>query len=101
VRRGRLRGPGTGPRTGERVEPLVELDGLRVEHISSGELAGPVDYRQDEDEWVVLLAGAATLELRGERLELTPGDWLFLPAGVPHRLLATAAGSSWLAVYSG
>jgi quercetin dioxygenase-like cupin family protein len=29
---------------------------------------------------------------------LGAGDWLLLPAGVPHRLVHTDAGTSWLTV---
>jgi cupin 2 domain-containing protein len=99
VARGRLHDPATGPRVGERAARLVAAERFRVEHILSGSLPAPVDYLQHEDEWVVLLTGTARLEVEGETIELTPGDWLFLPAGTAHRLLETAAGASWLAVY--
>jgi cupin 2 domain-containing protein len=54
---------------------------------------------QLQDEWVAVLAGAAVLDLDGERLDLGPGDWAFLPAGVSHTVVETAAGTSWLAVH--
>ena len=54
---------------------------------------------QDHDEWVVVLAGAASLEIDGRQHALGAGDWVLLPAGVPHRVLATTAGTSWLAVH--
>jgi len=100
--RGRLADAAGAPATGERVGVLASLagGGVRVEQILSGGLAEPVDYEQAEDEWVVLLAGAATLVVGGETVALTAGDWLYLPAGVPHRLVATEPGSSWLAVYA-
>ena len=46
-----------------------------------------------------MLAGGAVLEVDGRRLKLAPGDWVFLPAGVPHTVARTAAGTSWLAVH--
>ena len=58
-----------------------------------------MDYRQDEDEWVVLLAGRARLRVGETELELAAGDWLFLPAGLEHRLESTEPGSNWLAVF--
>jgi len=98
--RGRLGDAAGAPASGEVVELLVSFDGVRVEQIRSGLLGAPVDYEQAEDEWVVLLAGAATLVVADETVELAAGEWLFLPAGLPHRLVATQPGSSWLAVYA-
>lgn len=70
-----------------------------VEEIASSASPDPTAYRQDHDEWVVLLAGAATLDVAGAEVGLGPGDWVLLPAGTPHRVVATAAGSRWLAVH--
>lgn len=39
------------------------------------------------------------LDIDGQRVDLTAGDWAFLPAGVPHAVLRTAGGTSWLAVH--
>ena len=71
---------------------------MTVEQILSGELAEPVSFLQDHDEWVVLLAGRAKLVVDGSEVELEPGDWLLLPAGCPHTLLETQPGTSWLAL---
>lgn len=59
-----------------------------------------MDFRQGSDEWVVLLDGGAQLEVDGERVVLRPGDWVLLPAGTPHRLVHTDAGTRWLAVHA-
>ena len=99
VRGGALRPPADAPATGERFETILATRNLVVEQILSASADEPVDHRQDADEWVVVLAGAAVLEVGGERLELGPGDWVFLPGGVPHRVHRTAAGTSWLAVH--
>jgi cupin 2 domain-containing protein len=97
--RGHLGDGASAPESGEHVARLLELPGVVIEQILSGSLEAPLDYRQDDDEWVALLAGRATLVVDGEDVELNAGDWLFLPAGVEHRLVATAPGSSWLAVH--
>jgi len=97
--RGRLRDSAAAPHVAEDVERVLDLRGVVVEHILSGTLESRVDYRQEHDEWVVLLAGRATLVVDGERVELNAGDWLFLPALVEHTLVTTARGSSWLAVH--
>ena len=66
----------------------------------SGTLGAPVDYDQDHDEWVVLLVGRATLAVGDESLDLAPGEWVFLRAHQPHRLVETEPGTSWLAMHA-
>jgi cupin 2 domain-containing protein len=97
------------PPRGERFDELLRSGNVVVRRIVSA-AAGSVDapgsealapelYVQEEDEWVLLARGAATLEMDGERLDLRPGDHLFIPARTPHRVLATAAGTVWVAVH--
>ena len=81
------------------MQRFLDIAGVVVEQIVSGTLEAPVDYVQEDDEWVVLLAGEASLLIEGASVELRAGDRLFLPAGVPHTLVKTAPGSSWLAVH--
>ena len=97
--RGRLRAGATAPAAGERDERLLDRHGVVIEQILSGTLEASADYRQEDDEWVVLLEGHATLVVDGENVELHAGEWLFLPAQVEHTLVATSPGSSWLAVH--
>lgn len=98
--RGRLRAPSDAPALGELTEAVAELGGVAVEQTLSGALSAPADYEQDHDEWVVLLAGGATLVVDDESLDLGPGDWVFLRAHRPHRLLETRPGTSWLALHA-
>lgn len=97
--RGRLLDGSAAPSKGERAEDLLQLRNLSVRQIVSGVLDGPVDYCQDDDEWVVVLDGSAVLEIDGERVDLGSGDWVLLPAGTPHRLVSTEPGTNWLAVH--
>ena len=48
---------------------------------------------------VLLLAGAARLEVDGQPVEMSERDWLMIPAGTPHRVLGTEPGTEWLAVH--
>ncbi|NDL57919.1 cupin domain-containing protein [Phytoactinopolyspora mesophila] len=98
VVRGRLRDVSAAPPQGELTEDIVSVRNLVVEQILSGSVE-PVDYVQDQDEWVVVLDGAAVLEIDGERHDLVRGDWMLLPAGTPHRLVSTQLGTNWLAVH--
>jgi len=89
----------------EVFETLLQRPGLRVERIiSSGQSTPPGEwYDQAWDEWVLLIAGTASLQLEGESepRRLLPGDFLMLPAHCRHRVERTAAGEPtvWLALH--
>jgi cupin 2 domain-containing protein len=70
-----------------------------LEQILSGRIAAPQPYVQSQDEWVAVLAGGAVLDVDGEEVVVETGDWLFLPSGVPHTVVTTEPGTSWLAVH--
>jgi mannose-6-phosphate isomerase-like protein (cupin superfamily) len=95
----RLFGPEDAPRTGEESRTLVARGGAVVEEIVSGDLAAPVAFDQDHDEWVVVLDGRAELEIDGVALALGPGEWVLLPERTPHRVTQTVPGTRWLAVH--
>ncbi len=60
-------------------------------------------YDQDEDEWVAVLAGHAELEFDdGTRRRLIPGDHVYLPAHLRHRVASTSTTEPtiWLAVFT-
>ncbi|MFG0320678.1 MAG: cupin domain-containing protein [Planctomycetota bacterium JB042] len=88
----------------ERVDLLARSEGVRVERIVSRGHRSPDGfwYDQDEDEWVAVLAGRATLRFAdGRTVELGPGDHLDIPARVRHRVDRTAPDTEtvWLAVF--
>ena len=87
------------PLDGERFDALLSHRNLVVERIISSADITPTEYVQEQDEWVVLLQGEATLEVAGEAVELRSGDYLFLPAGTPHVLRRVTNGALWLAVH--
>ncbi len=95
---GHLRAVDAAPAAGEASWRVATVAGVTVEQILSGRLDAPVDYLADVDEWVVVLAGRAVLEVAETVLELGPGDWVLLPAHTPHRLVDTEPGTSWLTV---
>jgi len=89
----------------ELVETLWQAGSLRVERIVSFGHASPSGfwYDSDLDEWVVLLTGAARLQIEGcdEPIDMKPGDHLLLQAHVRHRVEWTAPGRKtiWLAAH--
>lgn len=87
------------PDDAEDFHELTGFAGVRVEHIVSSARPDPAEQVQDWDEWVLVLRGSASLQVAGQSIELAPGDWLLLPAGVPHRVMRTEAGTHWLAVH--
>ena len=87
------------PRRGERFDTLLETRNVRIVRIVSSDNIEPILYVQDDDEWVVVLEGEATLEVNGKEALLRKGDYLFIPASTPHRVIATAKGTLWLAVH--
>jgi len=88
------------PPTGERLDTLLLRGDLRIERIISSASSSSVEYLQPQDEWVILLRGAASMEVAGQSLSLAPGDYIFLPAGTPHSVLWTEDASLWLAIHS-
>lgn len=93
---------GAIPDRGERfaaVATIAARGGARIECIVSSDTPEPQIYAQDHDEWVVVLEGRAELEVDGVLHVLDRGDWITLPAGVPHRVCATTMGTRWLAVH--
>lgn len=87
------------PAEGERFDTLLRHRNLQVERIVSSARITPQAYRQDQDEWVMLVQGEALLEVDGTEVVLKAGDHLFIPAGTPHTVRRTSDGATWLAVH--
>jgi cupin 2 domain-containing protein len=91
---------GPSPDSGERFERVIRLPGAEVMLITSSDRPDIDEYVQTGDEWVVVLSGSAVLEIDGDTVTLDEGEWVHLPAEVPHRVIGSAAGTRWLAVHS-
>lgn len=91
----------------EQLTELLVTPGLRIERIVSTGQASPEGFWYDQDgaEWVLVLAGSAGLLVEGEAEPrvLGPGDHVFIPAHVRHRVAWTdpAQPTIWLAVHYG
>lgn len=96
---GNLFADATSPVEGERFETILKHRNLVIERILSSAAITPSEYVQAQDEWVLLAHGEAEMQVAGKPVVLAAGDYLFLPAGVPHRVMQVSEGAIWLAVH--
>jgi len=89
----------TVPKNGEDFTTLLEHKNIKINRIISSADVEPVEYVQDEDEWIVVIEGKATLLLADEEKVLKKGDTLFIPAKTSHKVLKAEAGTVWLTVH--
>ena len=92
--------------TGEVFEEILRTESFRVERIVSRGQASPPGfwYDQETDEWVLLVAGSATLGFAdGGKADLRPGDHLLIPRHLKHRVDRTdpERETVWLALHFG
>ncbi len=86
---------------------MLERPGMRIERIVSTGQATPVGewYDQENDEFVLLVSGAARLRIAGEAEDraIEEGGWVFLPAHCRHRVTWTRDDppTVWLALHFG
>jgi cupin 2 domain-containing protein len=91
--------------TEEVVQVLVESPGVRIERIvSRGQTTASGNwYDQPDQEWVLLLQGAARLRFadQDESIEMGPGDYVHISAHRKHRVEWTAPNQPtiWLAIH--
>ena len=89
----------------ERFDQLLKVGNVRIERIVSTGQTTPSGewFDQAWDEWVLVVSGAADILLAHESTPraLKPGDYLFIPAHVRHRVTFTdpKRPTIWLAVH--
>ena len=87
------------PKKAETFSTLLEHKNIKINRIVSSFEVEPVEYIQEEDEWLVLLKGEATLLIDNKEKVLSKGETLFIQAKVPHSVLKTCDGTVWLTVH--
>jgi len=75
--------------------PHIRIEGIRSNQKMLGEI-----YDQQEDEWVLLVKGQASLRIKENLYELQSGDFLFIPKHTPHQVVSTDEDTLWLGVFS-
>jgi len=87
----------------EITETLVQAKHVRIERIVSQGHATPPEfwYDQEQNEFVLLVQGAARLRFEDSVVEMKPGDWIEIPAHRRHRVEWTTPEEKtvWLAVF--
>ena len=90
----------------EVFEDIVRLPNLRIERIISKGHTSPETgwYDQDENEWVMVIDGQATIEFNdGYFVALRKGDYLNIPAHTKHKVSWSDPNqiTIWLVVFYG
>ena len=87
----------------ELVEVVLAATNVRIERIVSQGHVSPEGfwYDQAENEWVLLLQGAARLRFENEVVEMKAGDFINIPAHKKHQVEWTTPDEQtiWLAVF--
>jgi cupin 2 domain-containing protein len=86
----------------ELIQTLIFAADVRIERIISHGHASAADfwYDQPQHEWVIVLKGAARLQLEDCMVEMRPGDFINIPAFGRHRVDWTTPDEPtvWLSV---
>ncbi len=88
----------------EIIEEIINSGNCRIERIISEGQSSPEKfwYEQDENEFVILLKGAAVIEFPDNtETPLAEGDYIFILKLMKHRVKETSATSKtiWLAIF--
>lgn len=86
----------------ESFDDLLRSDHVRIERIVSRGQVSDDWYDQSENEWVMVLEGAASISFEdGNRVSLVRGDYVNIPAHVRHKVSWTDPDqlTVWLAIF--
>ncbi len=87
----------------EYVEEIHRNDSFKVERIISNGHSSGKDfwYDQETNEFVLLLSGEAKIQFEDETIELSPGDYITIPAHKRHRVEYTSSidKTFWMTIH--
>lgn len=87
----------------EQFNLLMRLPNCRIDRIVSSGHSSPKGfwYNQENDEFILLLQGEATLEFEDGLVKLKTGDYLYIPKNRKHRVEWTSIDPAcvWLCVF--
>lgn len=89
----------------EVFDTILAENGFEIKRIISKGQKSPTEfwYDQEENEWVMVLKGAAKLKFKDQQsiVEMMPGTYIHIPAHCKHRVEWTDPDveTIWLAIY--
>ena len=87
----------------ELIEEIFSTNSFRLEKISSFGHRTPDNewYDQDNDEWVLLLKGRATIlfKIQNKPVNLEGGDYLLIKKHIKHRVEYVSEDALWLCIH--
>lgn len=86
----------------EKIDEIFQISNkkFRVERILSSSQISQDWYDQEEEEYIILLEGKASILYEtGEEVWLESGDSLFLPAHKKHKVSFTSDRCLWLCIF--
>ena len=88
----------------EQFDLLMKGTHYRIDRIVSSGHSSPQGfwYDQEDDAWILLVPGKATLEGEGKFIDMKAGDYMFLPKNCKHRIEKTSVEPIciWLCFFS-
>lgn len=85
----------------EIFEQLLSEKNIKINKIISPINFKSEDFIQEEDEFIYLIQGKATLLISGEIKQIKMGEYLFIKGGTTHKILSTSneLETIWLTVH--
>lgn len=87
----------------EQFSLLGKSPNCRIERIVSAGYSSPKEfwYDQENDEFIILIQGEATLEFEDGMVDMKAGDYLIIPKGRRHRIEKSSFEPAciWLCVF--
>ena len=87
----------------ELFENIVSTKNIKIERIISKGHTSPSYgwYDQEENEWVILLEGEASIEFEDKTIHLKKGDYINIPSHQKHKVIKTSKNppAIWLAIF--
>ncbi len=87
----------------ELFKNIVTHKNIKIERIISKGHTSPSNgwYDQEENEWVIILKGEASLEFEDKIVDLKEGDYINIPAHQKHKVIQTSQNieTIWLAIF--
>jgi cupin 2 domain-containing protein len=80
---------------------LFENNQIKIKEIQSLGVASAPNffYKQQDDEYVLIKKGIATLEIEGKLVDLKEGDHLLIKKNISHRVNFTSQDCIWYCIF--